>query len=79
MGEEQMIITYLRDQDKYVNSTGKQVSVQDHTHNFYQCEHDFRDVGRYGETIGANGKKVPAVALQCFHCSVYEIVERAKK
>jgi hypothetical protein len=70
-----MIVTYLRDKDKYVSETGRQVTSDEYGKNFYKCKHDFKDIGKRGETIGANGKKVPAKALKCSKCAVFTIIE----
>lgn len=68
-----MKITYA--DGKYVSSTGKQVSPKEYGFDFNNCPHKWSDTGRRGYTIGGNGKKVNAKALQCLHCSVYMVVE----
>lgn len=73
-----MIITYIKEKDRYVDSSGRIVAAKDYGVDFYNCKHNFEDVGKTGETIGPNGKRVPATALKCSHCKVYMVVELKK-
>lgn len=70
-----MIVTYRRDQNRYVDSAGRLATVTEYGKDFYNCEHEYKDTGRRGETPGPNGKRVSAKALQCSKCQVYTIVE----
>lgn len=71
-----MVVTYLKDKDRYVDSAGRLATVADYGKDFYGCEHDFRDTGRRGETPGANGKNVLALAYQCSKCLVFTIIKK---
>lgn len=70
-----MRVTYIRERNCYVDAAGRQATVTDYGRDFYNCQHDFRDVGKYGETTGPNGKRVAASAHQCNNCGVYTVVE----
>jgi hypothetical protein len=69
-----MVITYIKDKDKYVDGAGRQAVVADYGYNFYKCEHNFIDVGKHGHTM-ISGKKRPAIAFQCSKCFVYMVAE----
>jgi hypothetical protein len=70
-----MIVTYLRQKDRYVDQAGRTATVSDYGRDFYKCEHNFQDTGRRGEVLGPNGKQVPAAAYQCNKCFVYTTIE----
>lgn len=70
-----MIVTYRKEQNKYVDSSGRIITVADYGKDFYKCEHDFNDTGRRGETQGPNGKHVSAAAYQCSKCLVFMVIE----
>lgn len=73
-----MIVTYLKDKNKYVDGSGRQVTAAAYGKDFYNCQHDFQDTGRRGFTPGPNGKKITAAAYQCSRCSVFTVIELKK-
>jgi hypothetical protein len=74
-----MVVTYRKEKNKYVDQSGRQVTVAEYGKDFYNCSHDYANTGRYGTTIGANGKHVAAAAYQCRHCRVYVVMELGNK
>lgn len=70
-----MKVTYLKDRNCYVDAAGRVATVTDYGRDFYNCQHDFQDTGKRGETTGSNGKRVPAGAYQCSKCGVFTITE----
>ena len=73
-----MVVTYLKERNCYVDAAGRQATVTDYGRDFYNCQHDFQDTGRRGETPGANGKLTRAAAHQCSKCGVFTIIEIRK-
>lgn len=73
-----MIVTFVKEKNRYVDAAGRQAVVADYGRDFYSCEHDFQDTGRRGETPGSNGKRVQAAAYQCSKCSVFTVIEIKK-
>jgi len=73
-----MKVTYLRDRNCYVDAAGRQATVTDYGRDFYNCQHNFVDTGKRGETTGPNGKRVNAALHQCEKCGVYTVVELKK-
>lgn len=69
------MITYIKEQDKYVDQAGRQATTSDYGKDFYNCVHNFQDTGRRGKTPSANGKYVNAAAYRCNKCFVFTIVE----
>ena len=71
-----MFVTYLKRQDKYVeSSSGRLATVAEYGKDFYTCDHEFKDTGRRGETIGPNGNRIAAKAYRCAKCLVFTVVE----
>ncbi len=73
-----MMVTYIKERDKYVDSAGRQVTTSSYGKDFYNCQHDFQDTGRRGHAPGGNGKGVYSAAYQCTKCSVFMVVELKK-
>lgn len=73
-----MIVTFLKDKNRYVDNAGRLATVTEYGRDFYNCAHNFQDTGRRGETPGANGKRDRAAAYQCTKCLVFTIMELKK-
>lgn len=70
-----MVVTFLKDKNRYVDTAGRLATVAEYGKDFYKCAHDFQDTGRRGETPGANGKRTMAAAYQCSKCHVFTVIE----
>lgn len=73
-----MVVTYLKKENKYVDSAGRLATVTEYGKDFYNCLHSFIDTDRRGEVVGPNGRRIRAAAYQCKKCFVFTTIELSR-